>query len=453
MTRSCSHVIETWTRFAFSKKCLSLLVCLTACGGSVRTDGAKDEIGVGETSFYVVNYRTEESRIGVWCVRRLSEGLEIVPLGQGVSSQKIQFGQQLNFIEGKPWLFWLDDQTRRAGAIENCEPVSGDVVDATRPSWSPRSPQYAEVTDAGALRVGVPGAAAQVVEPERVIDFAWHPNGGKLWYRRRLPDVADTVPARSELFVLEVAEDGTPLSPVRIGTDVLGAKWSKQGTHMLITGEYAQPLRVWNVDSHVLHDVAWWSDRSSYEESPNGGTLLLSHPDVPLPDGTVLPRLERYRMSDDVHETLGLESASGIDVRWLPPQPWAYAYPFASPGAASLYDLSDPGVAQRYSLPDIGITSIEDASPRSGQALVGMNGAPGPRRAQARPEWRQVGDQPPHHPQPSSNSKEAATTPSRRATAASCSGCGSRAIGRSQRSFRAFGAPAPSPAMCARMAG
>jgi hypothetical protein len=63
------------------------------------------------------------------------------------------------------------------------------------------------------------------------------------------------------------------------------------------------------------------------------------------------------------------------------------------------------------------------------------------------------GDNRLHHPQPSRDSSEAAPTPSRRATAASCSECGRRAIGRSQRSFRSFGVPASSAAMCARMAG
>lgn len=337
-------------------------------GGVVACGQSRDENAVdfsdATVSLVLSEFRTEDVPIGVWCVLRTGDHAKLVPVTRGVSEIPIERGG-LHVIAGRPWLRWGDDERHFIGPLEGCAPAQALPLEAPSTNWSSVAPWYANRHEE-ALSIGAPGEESLLVEPERVTDVRWHPSANAFLYTRRLPDVEDTIPAPSDLFYLDVPDDGTAPKPVLLDTQVRSPEWSVTGDWLLYTRYEPPRLAAWHRTSDQIVYLDGYSDRNlyGYEESPTGGVL---HVWFGAEDFLVdLPALHiHFNLADG--STTEFDTADDLtSTRWLAPHAWFYGTHRDDAGT-ELYDWTDPSDVVQHTLP----AQLLMASPRRGDAVAG----------------------------------------------------------------------------------
>src|SRR5262249_6711040 len=149
-------------------------------------------------------------------------------------------------------------------------------------SWSSSVPAGADWDLDGPLRFVQLGTPTQILEPERIQEIQWSPDGHAFLYARRRADVEDTFPADCELFYVELDSSGAIVDvPVQVAERARAPGWTSDGTAILSRDPVSNALVRWDRASRRASVIASYPDRSSfsYEKSPEGSLLLIKLPE------------------------------------------------------------------------------------------------------------------------------------------------------------------------------
>jgi hypothetical protein len=207
-----------------------------ACGEAADNAGSE----AGAPVLFMVEHRTEESPLGVWCFTASGGGLRAQPVVPPELAERAAGG--LLYLGGQPWLIYREQTGAWAAPLDGCEVGPPASVSASAEvAWANAAAVYLDDDADGVLRLATPGDGA--VEVDSPVGYRrWSPASTAAWYARQTALEG----APSELFVIDL---GVPVdvraAPLALGGYADGPVWSPDGQWLFYLTPTAE-LRVWS---------------------------------------------------------------------------------------------------------------------------------------------------------------------------------------------------------------